>query len=598
MDETIAIEDVSESLVTYEFPSKREKNGNHVPILLGSGKFAKVFEGKRKHKVLGVRRVAIKVLHPHASYRFINLFEQEIRLLSEMGAKHGDGVIVAADIIHINPLVMCRCGWVFTPQCSNGHGPLVTKKPESNQPFPMLICPDNHCDVRISAEHVTNDYGKLFKSRHCCTATDEQSVGNIINFRRCKAIVMDISEHSLDRFVAQDLLPIARSDKSLPLPPNNPNTASPIRAVLDFATLIVNKILSRIPLPPSLSRPPDDAMITHHGERILQKTAIMERIKIMLELAMTVERLHSSEIVHRDLAPDNIMLKSIGEATTTSIAINAQNCAYAKLILAQKLQQPHFKVCLIDFGLADRKKCAREWYDDEQVDRGRDKMAFWSPEASNVRLRVPTSDIALFDPSDPRRANGLLGEIRIRPNSTFEFMQGDIIVDRHDTKYDNAIRIKEVRADGDGSKYAMFSGTLPADYRSAHLEQIPTLGEPHDLFALGALLYHLFVNDTGLTDAFRTFVLQYANKPKTVTVDEAIKDEYYVMSRDRLPFDYWKDEIMIIAMGAMIRGRDGSFAADRTEFTAAPVQRLLWALRRLHLKMMTDLFQELARLPA
>ena len=588
MHESVAMEYGESFVITYEFPSRREANGIHVPIVLGAGKFATVFEAKMKHRVLGVRRVAIKILHPYASYRFINLFDQEIKLLSDMGAKHGDGVIVAVDIINVGPLVMCRCGRVFTPQCPQGHGPLTTRTPQPNEPFPMLICgDDNDCDVRISAEHIRNDSAKLFKSKQCCSTRDTHYEGTIINFRNCRAIVMDISDHSLDGFLREEVLPITRSSTTLPVVAVVERKHLQPEALWEFARRLVSKFI-----------PANPAKIAHDRERARQKAAIIERIRVMIELATTVERLHSSEIVHRDLAPDNIMLKSRAEVHNARMQINAENLEYIKHILAQKLLQPHFTVCLIDFGLADKKKHSREWYDDEQVDRGRDKMAFWSPEAAHVRLKVNTSDITVFDPNDPRRANGLLGEIRIRPNSTFEFMQSDIIVDRNDTKYNSTVRIEEIRTDGDGTKYAVFSGSLPVDYRSAHLEQIPTLGEPHDLFALGALLYHLFVNDTGLTDAFRTFVLLYGNSGRPVTVDVASKDEYYIMARDRFPLDHWKDEIMIIAMGAMIRGKEGSCAASRTEFTPAPIRRFLWALRRLHLKMITDAIQELARLPA
>jgi serine/threonine protein kinase len=358
---------------------------------------------------------------------------------------------------------------------------------------------------------------------------------------------------------------------------------------------IIRNSLSAISPGSSWPRLTDDEIIRMR-QRLREKTAIIERIKIMMEMTMAVERLHTSEIVHRDLAPDNIMLKSNGEVSAASIPINAGN--WNKLEMAQRLLQAQIKVCLIDFGLADKKKHSREWYDDEQVARSREKMAFWSPEAAHVRLQVSTSDIKVFQPDDPRRANGSTGEIRIRSNSAFEFMPRDIVVDRHDTKYDNWIHIDEIRVDKDGAKYAVFSGRLPADYRSAHLDQIPTLGEPHDLFALGALLYHLFVKETALTQSFRDFVVLYGNSGRPVTIDVAAKDEYYIRARDKLPIEYWKDEIMIIAMGAMIRNQEGSFAQNRTEFTAAPVRRFLWALKRLHFTMMADAIQELARFPA
>ena len=70
--------------VSYDILAQTQSDGTSVPVLIGSGKFAKVYKAWQRSARRNVRPVAIKVLHDYANKAAERLFKQELDLLKEL----------------------------------------------------------------------------------------------------------------------------------------------------------------------------------------------------------------------------------------------------------------------------------------------------------------------------------------------------------------------------------------------------------------------------------------------------------------------------------------------------------------------------------
>ena len=94
--------------VSYDVLAQTQPDGTSTPVLIGSGKFAKVYKAWQRSARRNVRPVAVKILHDHATLADERLFKQEIDLLKELTTVRSVNVIRTLDIVRVPPLARSR----------------------------------------------------------------------------------------------------------------------------------------------------------------------------------------------------------------------------------------------------------------------------------------------------------------------------------------------------------------------------------------------------------------------------------------------------------------------------------------------------------
>lgn len=108
------------SHVSYQIRMQTDARGLCVPIELGVGNFARVLRGVQLNAGQDVRAVAIKILHPNATYADELLFRHEIDLLRSLSDADSVNVIRALDVLQLGPMILCGCGTIYEPLCPMG----------------------------------------------------------------------------------------------------------------------------------------------------------------------------------------------------------------------------------------------------------------------------------------------------------------------------------------------------------------------------------------------------------------------------------------------------------------------------------------------
>src|ERR1043166_4250690 len=101
------------SNIVYQILADRSPSGQHVPMMLGEGRFAKVYKAWQRSDGENIRQVAIKILHNTARYVDQNLFQQEIALLKELSGAPMNHVVGVLDVVQLGPMIMCGCGQIY-----------------------------------------------------------------------------------------------------------------------------------------------------------------------------------------------------------------------------------------------------------------------------------------------------------------------------------------------------------------------------------------------------------------------------------------------------------------------------------------------------
>lgn len=553
------------SQVKYEFIVQAGDDGLSRPCEIGTGAFARVLKAWQRTDDNRVRQVAIKILRDDATLSHERLFDQEIRLVKELNATGSVNVVTALDIIELPPLVMCGSGALYSPHCPQcGEGPLRRLDPEGEE-HPCLAC--DECTMPpISPKH-RDEVRKLFLAQ--AKPFDIEGVfadqGTVVNFVHRKALVMELLESKLpDYLVNRRRFQVeAWRRRGVALPP-----------VEDDITRVTGQTPPRAGIGERLGRwwQPDTptALVT--------QALLLEKLLMMVQLAEAVAWLHHDErqIVHKDLAPDNVMVHSVGGL---SAAWRGGGDLPLQALLDEMVTYPTVATRVIDFGLADQGKLTRSWYE-EETPAGQNKSPYMSPEA--IKRPSKLNHMLHFDRTEPRFS--VLAHKDIR--------EGDIIADARYPDHRHDITVLRIEMDSDQQEaYAYYEGT-PDPTGEPRYAHIPMLGEAHDVFSLGTLFY--FVLTDGDEDEVRA-LRQMAGTIEGEVADRALTIEYlaaqtgYARRRNAIREPYYRDELMLLILRMMIRGARNSFLATRTQRGPEASQAVLHGIKGIHHQLMQDI---------
>lgn len=552
-----------ESKIDYEFLSKPGSGGSHEPDVIGKGRFAKVFRAWQRSGGKELRQVAIKILHNTASTTDQNLFDREIELLKEQSPVSGPHVVNVLDIIHLGPMVMCGCGHVYHPLCPSCGKHLLQKK-EADE-YPALECPSRECRYEVSAMNVEMHYKKLTSplTKSCCKDGPHASEGTIINFVHRQAVIMELEETRLDEVAKK-------------------RSAYFKERWQQFRSTI-GKTSSHL----TYGRAKKD-----QDDIRLKQAAALDKVMLMVQVAEAVAWLHQDQqIIHKDLTPDNVMVNFNDTGSTPSPAQREQPIRFDELV-KDLVSYPKFSVKIIDFGLADRKELTRKWYEDKDIiNAGMDKAPYFSPEAKQ-RLQLLNFPLSI----DPELKRFIIPhELK---NSINGVQKGDTLTFQWDREHIHELTVKRIEPapNGQGQHYAYFDGQPPEPKQQQGIQMVLPLGEPHDIYSVGALFYYILTGDHLLVNNLSGFVNVLQTHPCELTAPALLRrhGDSYIVHRDAIPVPdlQWRDRIMELILRAMVRGRPHSFNKSRSERGPDPARALLWATKSIYHGMQQQILAE------
>jgi len=538
--------------VSYDVLAQTQPDGTSTPVLIGSGKFAKVYKAWQRSARRNVRPVAVKILHDHATLADERLFKQEIDLLKELTTVRSVNVIRTLDIVRVPPLAMCGCGVVYHPLCPRGCGQLLQRVERMGHDYPLLSC--SRCGYELSAEDVEQRGIELLRppAKNCCSGPKAQR-GSLLNFVDREVVVMELVEHGLT-----DLSQLQRQATDRICRPKGSESGS----------------ASGMILPTSKS----DA-------RLAQKALLCEKLHLMVQLADALAWLHGEKrIIHKDLAPDNVMVV----ARSDTDGVNDWR-GESLVALREQLQQvaafPRFAVKVIDFGLADKDELSRSWYEEQDVVAAAFKLPYTSPEARRRKERVAEPIQFVQGSASFVVPQGL-------SSSYLSLLPGDLLTDVNDTHHDHDL--ESVRSEmGPSGPLAHFRGDPPPNPAASRFEVIRRLGEAHDVYAMGALFYFILTGKHEEVDRLGSLVnlLQEADK-RDIALGSLSADQYYCARRDAIPEPFFRDELLLLCLRAMVRGRPQSLLASRIDRGPEAAQALLRETRALYRAVLEDVMSE------
>lgn len=546
------------SNVSYEFLSSLDSRGCHVPVQLGRGKFAKVYKGWQRSSGRNVRPVAIKVLHDYASYFSERLFKGEIDMLKALTAASGVNVVTTLDIVHLQPMAMCGCGAIYHPYCPRGCDLPLQRKDSPGKEHASLHC--SKCGYDLPGEFINERYGELitYPAKACCQVGPRAQLGTVLNFVDREAVVMELLEQDLSVFLQDRLrsLDVLRQAYGALAPPPSP----PLR-------------------PGALARAGRwlwEQWVQDREDVLLDKVTLLEKVLLMVQLAEAVAWLHTEmRIVHKDLAPDNVMIKALDDRSGWR-----GHPSSLRELLRERASHPQFSAEVIDFGLADREELSRSWYE-EDVGTGGLKSPFLSPEAMLRTLPINSGlDIDAQNSRFPVPA-----ELRKR------LMVSDIIADRGDREHLHDLHITRLETEpATGQVYAYFSGKPPAYLQNRQFEQVRRLGEPHDIYALGALFYYILTGQLEEVTKLKALVEVLQDPSRSLRQEELRQDTVYGSRRQAIPHHCWQDELLVLVLRAMVREKEQSFIRGRTDRGPEAAQQLLRETKRIYHSIQEEIF--------
>lgn len=317
--------------------------------------------------------------------------------------------------------------------------------------------------------------------------------------------------------------------------------------------------------------------------QIKGKVLLLEKLHVMVQLAEVVAWLHGSQrVVHKDLAPDNIMMATVAGGPPDSLP-SRDVTAQVRALLDDMASHPRLRMKLIDFGLSDKDELSRSWYE-EEVATGAFKGLFMSPEAHS---RHTLLNFALkFEVGDGVRRFLIPRDLRSR------LMEGDIISDTRDPMHNRDLVITRIEhVPHSEVVYAYFDGDPPRSLDNQQFYQVKRLGESHDVYSLGVLFYYILTEaDTDAVESLRALVNSVQDAPCALTA-EALARRYpsYIPRRDAIRQRFWQDDLMVLILRAMVRGQRESFVENRIQRGPEPAQRLLRETRRIYHELQREI---------
>jgi len=536
------------SQVAYDLAQVSEA-GRTQPRLLGAGRFAKVYAAQQVIAGQPSRNVAIKILHDHADDPMERLFSQEVALNREFATGVTQGVSPMLDVIHLGPLVLCGCGTLYHPVCPRGCKVPLQRANGKNRPFPALKC--SKCDYELSAEFVHQKGAELYSSRAkpCCSRETDAfaNEGTIINFVLREAMVMESLEMSLADYSAyvEDPDPLAGAD------------IGPFERFQHYFGLLSQRRRAAI---------------------LEQKVRLLGKVHLMVQISEAVVWLHATKkVVHKDLAPDNIMIR---HAPCGSSTIGIDDPVRALLDQAANFCT---EVCVIDFGLSDKEKLTRSWYEDAEVSMATTKLPYLSPEARYRRQALGTG----LEIDRAQRRFRVPASLEQSPAS---IRPEDIIADNLDATHLHDLKIDRVEEEN-GHRFAYFKET-PPKLIPRQLEIVRPLGEAHDVYALGAILYYILTGRHDQVEHLSNLAGSIQDQPCALDRRSLVRRDNYSNRRNGIREPFWRDPLMRIILRAMVRGRPESFVSDRTVRGPDPAQRFLAELKQIQQGLISEIFSE------
>ncbi len=544
------------SNVSYEILARQNAEAISIPLLVGSGKFAKVYKAWQRSARRNVRPVAIKVLHDHATLADERLFRQEIDLLKELTTVSTVHVIHTLDIVPLPPLCMCACGVLYSPHCPRGCGHALSRLSRPELDYPLLHCP--RCGYEISGEDVQQRQAELLRApaKSCCAKNPlRASRATLVNFVEREAVVMELVEHGLGDFSTLQQQELTR-----------------IGAWGAFCTTAQQKTR----LFPRLRRRLRQSFFAEPPGVLAQRVVLLQKLYLMVQLAEAVAWLHGEKkIVHKDLAPDNIMVQAIDGVAGLSDWRGEAACDL-RTRLRGRASFPSFDLKVIDFGLADKDELSRSWYEEQDVVASAIKMPYLSPEARRRKERI----------SEPLEIGEASNSFRISANlfgTYLSVLPGDLVAELSDSRHDHDLSIVRVEPDGQGGALAYFQGTPGSRASNPKYELVRRLGEPHDIYAVGALFYFILTGKHEEVDRLSSLVtLLQEDRQRALYLNSLRLDQYYVGRRNAIPEPFLRDALLLLCLRAMVRGRSESFVQSRIDRGPRAAQMLLAETRRIY----------------
>jgi serine/threonine protein kinase len=535
------------SQVAYDLIQATE-DGVSRPRTLGAGRFAKVYAAQQVIAGQPSRQVAIKILHDHADYQAERLFSQEVALNREFAAGPTQGLAPILDVINLGPLVLCGCGLLYHPNCPRGCGVPLQRANLKSRPFPSLKC--SKCDYELSAEFVHQRGEELYssKAKPCCTReTDAHAgAGTIVNFVLREAMVMEALEVSLAKFAeyVDDAETGAAGERGL----------DGLRHFFGVTSTQARRRTLR------------------------QRVKLLAKVRLMVQIGETVAWLHGTkQVVHKDLAPDNVMIQHAP-------------CEQAGAFPGDPIEglldgaaNPCVKICVIDFGLSDKEKLTRSWYEDAETSLATHKLPYLSPEARYRRQPIGAN----LEVDSAQRRFRIPASLEQSPASIFPM---DIIADSYDHAHVRDLPVARIESDG-GHRFAFFEGPPPKAV-SRHLEIVRPLGEAHDVYALGAIFYYILTGRHDQVEALGNLVGSIQDQPCPLERLSLARRDNYPNRLHAIREPFWRHELMEVVLRAMVRGRPESYVSDRTVRGPEAAQRFLVELKRIQHGLLGEVFAE------
>jgi serine/threonine protein kinase len=567
------------SEITYELVAGPDPEGNHMPVLLGRGRFAKVYKAWQRSAGYNVRPVAIKILHENMDRRAEQLFLQEIRLLKTMTAASTVNVISILDILQLGPMAMCgSCGQIYHPRCPQcGEFPLERYDPPQ-EAWPALRC-GNHtqCRYMVSGEHILNGTYALLQApaKTCCSkdkGTRAQR-GTLINFVDRDAVVMEVVGQGLQRF-------------------HQSRRRTYVTLGRQFGIDIPGLLEEGDELPADPSSPPTLRPAEPHELAYVQKSMLLEKVLLMVQLAEAVAWLHGEQqIIHKDLAPDNIMVEALPDEDNDDEGVRMIAAGGFLESLTNLITCPRFAAKVIDFGLADYINLSRHWYEEPLQNFATEKLSFLSVEARGRKRRIyqklefdiVTRQFIVPDSLRPDKA----GELSIKP--------GDLLVEESDQRQLYCLEVTQVFQDPNDRRIyrASYTGELPPNSHTRQFDLVHRLGEAHDLYALGAVFFYILTSEVTVVGKLTNIAGLLQDAQQSLRAETLLQNvPSYALCRDHLPEKCYQDEVLILCLRAMVRGQEESFVSSRIERGPEPARRFLSEVRGLYNRIKSDVLSE------